>query len=220
VMAAQAQLTDYQKMVAELFDNKITGLGFAALFVSQSRGMSLDEFVQYDFLTNVAAFDGGIATWRDKYLYDAVRPVTAIRYLHRGRRITGWAGPGRGIVDDLPADEWRSYLNTANHPEYPSGSSCFCAAHAQASRRYLGADQMGWSVAVPAGSSVIEPGVTPAVDIVLGPWQTFTAFEEECGMSRLWGGVHFRPSIEEARNACRQVGDKAFEFLQQKLSGQ
>ena len=93
VMSAQQNLTDYQKMVAELFDNKISGLGFAALFVAQSRGMSLDEFVHYDFLTNVAAFDGGITTWRDKYRHDAVRPVTAIRYLHRGKTITGWAGP-------------------------------------------------------------------------------------------------------------------------------
>jgi hypothetical protein len=220
VMSAQEHLTDYQKMVAELFDNKITGLGFAALFITQSRNLSLDDFVHYDFLTNVAAFDGGITTWRDKYLYDTVRPVTAIRYLHRGRMVAGWAGPGRGIVDDLPASEWRSYLNTANHPEYPSGSSCFCAAHAQASRRYLGSDQMGWSVTVPAGSSVIEPGVTPAADTVLGPWQTFTQFEEECGMSRLWGGVHFKAAIEEARNSCRQVGDKAYEFLQRKLAGQ
>jgi hypothetical protein len=220
VMSAQVQLTDYQKMVAELFDNKISGLGFAALFVTQSRGMSLGEFVQYDFLTNVAAFDGGIVAWRDKYLYDAVRPVTAIRYLHRGRTISGWAGPGRGVVTDLPADEWRPYLNTANHPEYPSGSACFCAAHAQASRRYLGSDDFGWSVPVSRGSSVIEPGVTPASDIVLGPWSTFTEFEEECGASRLWGGVHFRAAIDEARSACREVGDRAFEFLQRKLNGQ
>ena len=94
------------------------------------------------------------------------------------------------------------------------------AAHAQASRRYLGSDALGWSVSIPAGSSVIEPGVTPATDIVLGPWQTFTEFEEECGLSRLWGGVHFRAAIEEGHNACRQVGDKAFDFLQRKLAGQ
>jgi hypothetical protein len=220
VMTAQANLTDYQKMAAEHFDNKISGLGFAALFIAQSRGMSLDEFVHYDFLTNMAAFDGGITTWRDKYSYDAVRPVTAIHHLHRGKTVTGWAGPGRGVVADLPADEWRSYLNTANHPEYPSGSACFCAAHAQASRRYLGSDALGWSVRVTAGSSVIEPGVTPATDIVLGPWDTFSDFEEECGLSRIWGGVHFRPAVEQARAACRQVGDKAFEFLQRKLNGQ
>ena len=66
VIAVQVALTDYQKMVAELFDNKISSLGFSALFITLSRGFSLDQFVHYDFLTNLAAFDGGIATWKEK----------------------------------------------------------------------------------------------------------------------------------------------------------
>jgi hypothetical protein len=219
VMAIQAALTDREKMIAELFDNKITSLGFSALFITLSRGLSLEEFVQYDFLTNMAAFDGGIATWNEKYRYDAVRPVTAIHFLYTGRTVTGWGGPGRGTVTDLPADEWQSYLDTANHPEYPSGSSCFCAAHAQASRRYLGSDVMGWSVPVAQGSSSIEPGVTPASDLTLGPWQTFTEFEQDCGMSRVWGGVHFLPAIESAREMCRPIGDRAYDLLRRHIDG-
>ena len=93
-----AELTDAQKMIAELFDNKISSLGFSALFVTLSRGFTLDQFVHYDFLTNVAAFDGGIATWNQKYRYDAVRPVTAIRFLYGDRSISGWGGQGRGTV--------------------------------------------------------------------------------------------------------------------------
>jgi hypothetical protein len=219
VMGIQASLTDDQKMVAELFDNKIASLGFSALFITLSRGMSLDEFVQYDFLTNMAAFDGGIATWNEKYRYDAVRPVTAIRYLYGDRIITGWGGPGRGTVTDLPGNEWRSYLSSGNHPEYPSGSACFCAAHAQASRRYLGSDAMGWSVPAPKGSSVIEPGVTPAADLTLGPWNTFTEFEQDCGSSRVWGGVHFTAAVEASQQMCRPIGDRAYEFLRRHLDG-
>jgi hypothetical protein len=219
VIAVQASLTDEQKMVAELFDDKLTGLGFATFFSFISRGMSLDEFVHYDFLTHMAAFDGGIATWKEKARFDAVRPVSAIRHLYRNRKITGWAGPGRGIVNDLPASEWRSYLNTGNHPEYPSGSSCFCAAYAQASRRYFGTDTFGWSVPVPAGSSVIEPGVTPATDITLGPWNTFTEFDNACSRSRVYGGVHFTPATTEGQALCRPVGDLAFEFLQRHING-
>ena len=219
VIAAQAALTDYQKMVAELFDNKINSLGFSALFITLSRGFSLDRFVHYDFLTNLAAFDGGIATWKEKFRYDAVRPVTAIRHLYSSETISGWGGPGRGVVNDLPGREWRSYLNTGNHPEYPSGSACFCAAHAQASRRFLGSDAMGWSVAVTARSSVIEPGVTPSSDIVLGPWETFTEFENECGMSRVWGGVHFKAALTAGQQLCRPIGDLAFEFVDRHLSG-
>jgi hypothetical protein len=218
VIAVQASLTDEQKMVAELFDDKLTGLGNATFFSFMTRGMSLDEFVHYDFLTHIAAFDGGIATWKEKARFDAVRPVSAIRHLYKNRKIPGWAGPGRGIVD-LPAGEWRSYLNTGNHPEYPSGSSCFCAAYAQASRRYFGTDTFGWSMPVPAGSSVIEPGVTPATDITLGPWDTFTDFDNACSRSRVYGGVHFTAATTEAQTMCRPVGDLAFEFLQRHING-
>jgi hypothetical protein len=219
VIAVQASLTDYQKMVAELFDDKLTGLGNATFFSFITRGLSLDDFVHYDFVTHVAAFDGGIATWHEKGRHDAVRPVSAIRHLYKDRRISGWAGPGQGIVDDLPAREWRSYLRTGNHPEYPSGSSCFCAAYAQASRRYFGTDTFGWSVAVPAGSSVIEPGVTPATDITLGPWPTFTDFENECSRSRVYGGVHFTAATIEGQEMCRPIGDLAFEFVQRHIEG-
>jgi hypothetical protein len=219
VIAVQAGLTDYQKMLAELFDDKLQGLGNATFFSFITRGMSLDEFVHYDFLTHIAAFDGGIATWNEKSRFDAVRPVSAIRHLYENGKITGWAGPGRGIVDNLPAREWRSYLNTGNHPEYPSGSSCFCAAYAQASRRYFRSDAFGFSMPVAAGSSVIEPGVTPATDIVLGPWSTYTEFENDCSRSRVYGGVHFTAATVEGQAMCRPVGDLAFEFLKRHIDG-
>lgn len=219
VMAAQATLTDAQKMLAEFFDHKLNSLGFAAFFMIQTRGLSLDDLVIYDFLTNMAAFDGGIATWKEKYRFDAVRPVTAIHFLYGNRRVTGWAGPGRGMVTDLPGKEWRSYLNTGNHPEYPSGSSCFCAAHAQASRRYFGSDDFGLAVPVAPGSSIVEPGVTPASPVTLGPWNTFTEFEAACSESRVLGGVHFRAAIEEGRDLCRPIGDTAFEFLDRHVRG-
>lgn len=60
-LSASANLTDEQKMKAELFDMKIFSLGFAAVFASQSQGLSLMEFIHYDFLTNMAAFDTAIA---------------------------------------------------------------------------------------------------------------------------------------------------------------
>jgi hypothetical protein len=119
VLAVSAALTDHQKMLAEMFDNKLFSIGLSALVVAQSRGFTFDEFVRYDFLTNVAAFDGGIATWNEKHRYDAVRPFSAIRYLYDDRPVTAWGGPGKGTVSDLPASQWLSYLNTADHPEYP-----------------------------------------------------------------------------------------------------
>jgi vanadium-dependent haloperoxidase-like protein/uncharacterized protein DUF6851 len=218
ILAASAALTDEQKMTAELFNNKIEGLGFSILFASQANGLTLDEFVQLDFLTNVAAFDTAIAVWNEKHRYDAVRPFSAIRFLYGGRPVTAWGGPGKGTVSDIPASEWRSYLNTADHPEYPSGSAAFCGAHAQSSRRFLGSDNLGWSVHFARGSSRIEPGVTPASDIVL-TFNTWTEFEQNCGLSRLWGGVHFKPAITAGRDIGHTIGNLTYEFVQDHLNG-
>jgi hypothetical protein len=217
VLAASASLTDQMKLTAELFNNKIESLGFVALFLSQSRRWSVEQFVQYDFLVNLAAFDGGIAVWQEKIRFDAVRPASAIRYLYGDGLVSAWGGPGRGTAA-VPANQWSSYIGVADHPEYPSGSSCFCAAHAQASRRFLGSDALGWTVPFARGSSRVEPGVTPAQDTALH-FATWTAFEQNCGQSRLWGGVHFQAAIDASRPMCRDIGDGAYRFLARHIAG-
>jgi hypothetical protein len=219
VLAASAGLTDRQKMMAELFDDKVLSLGGAAVFVTKLRRLTLDEFVQMDFVGHMAAFDAGIACWKDKYRHDAVRPFSAIRYLYGDDPVTAWGGPGKGTVSDMPASQWRSYMNTADHPEYPSGSACFCAAFSQAQRRYFGTDNLGYFVPYPKGSSKVEPGVTPSRFTVLGPWPTWTDMEEDCATSRVHGGVHFRSAVEEGREQCRPVGDLAYEFLKKHIDG-
>ncbi|MEY2982951.1 MAG: hypothetical protein RL562_3178 [Planctomycetota bacterium] len=219
VLAASAAMSDRQKMIAELFDDKIASLGFSALFVTVSRNMSLEEFVHYDFLTNLAAFDTGIAIWQEKARHDAVRPFSAIRHVYGNRPVTAWGGPGQGTVRDLPANRWRSYLPVADHPEYPSGSAAFCAAHAESSRLYFDSDVLGWSIEVPQGSSVIEPGHTPQTNITIG-WDTWSAFEEECGMSRFWAGVHFPPAVTAGQEIGREIGARAYEFLMGHIRGE
>ncbi len=220
VLELSANLTDYQKSAAELFDDKLRSLAFSVFAFAQIKQLSLDEFVQLDYLTNVAAFDGAIAVWKEKYRYDAVRPFTAINHVYGDRPVTAWGGPGRGTVTDMPASQWRSYLNTANHPEYPSASACFCAAHSQAIRRFTGSDEFGWAVEVPQGSSRVEPGITPATDLVVGPYATWTQFEEECGVSRVWGGTHFMAAIEASQEFCPQFGDMAYEFVSSHIAGE
>lgn len=218
VIDQSAAMTEQQKLKAELFDNKILSLGFSSLFSSQVNGLSTIEFVQYDFLANMAAFDTGIAIWRAKRKWDAVRPFSAIRFLKRNRNITAWGGPGQGTVTDLPADQWRSYLPVADHPEYPSASASFCAAHSEASRTYFGTDTLNWSVPTPAGSSFIEPGLVPAANTTLD-FPTWTAFNEDCGDSRFWAGVHFKPSIVEGRKVGQAVASRAIAYFESLMDG-
>lgn len=218
VLAASAALTDEQKMLAELFDHKINSLGFSALFASVSKGLTLEEFVWYDFLTNVAAFDAGIAIWKEKTRYNAVRPFSAIRHIYKNRTVTAWGGPYQGTVADIPAEEWQSYLPVADHPEYPSASASFCSAHAASSRLFFESDVLNWSFPVPQGSSTIEPGHTPEEDMVIA-FPTWTAFEEICGQTRFWAGVHFPASIPAGQDIGREIGALAHAFLMKHIEG-
>lgn len=218
VLQASANLTDEQKMIAELFDDKLSSLGQSGLFMTQQLGMGLAESIHYEFLTNVAEFDTAIAVWDNKYRYDAVRPFSAIRYLYGNREVTAWGGPGKGTVYDIPATQWQSYLGVADHPEYPSGSASFCGAHAEASRLFFGSDELNWSVAIDKGTSRMEPGFTPASNIVL-EFPTWTDFETKCGLSRLWGGVHFYPSIPAGRDIGHDVAKQTHKFMKKLLAG-
>ncbi len=219
VLEASAGLDDEQKMLAELFDNKIESLGFSAVFAALSRGLSLREFIELDFLTNMAAHDAGIVVWKEKRRYDAVRPFSAIRHLYRGDPVTAWGGPGKGTVEDLPADQWRSYLEEADHPEYPSASACFCRAHSRSARLYLGSDALNWTVSRAAGSSRVEPGLTPAQDLDL-EFPTWSGFAEACGESRVWAGVHFRAAVEASEDLCDVFGELAYSYLNELVSGE
>lgn len=218
VLAASAAMTDEQKMIAELFDNKINSLGFSALFASTVAGDSLEDFVRYDFLTNMAAFDTGIAIWKEKTRWNAVRPFSAIPHVYGDREVTAWGGIFQGTVNDIPSNEWTSYLPVANHPEYPSASASFCFAHAKVSRLFFGSDDLNWSFPVTAGSSIIEPGFTPQADIVIS-FPTWTSFAETCGQSRFWAGVHFPASIPAGQNIADEVADHVWDFYQSLVDG-
>ena len=219
VLQASADLTEEQKLKAELFDDKIRALGFSAIFAAQGQGLDLLGFIQLDFLTNMAAFDAGIVIWRWKRIYDAVRPFSAIRHVYGEQPVTAWGGPGQGTVNDMPASAWRAYLEEADHPEYPSASTCFCAAHAQAARLFLpGGDALGFPVEWPAGSSRIEPGITPAMDTVL-VFPTWSGFVDDCGQSRVWAGVHFQAAVDASAALCDVFGDTAHAYLESLLDG-
>lgn len=219
VLAVSAGLTDEQKALAELFDHKIRALGFSQFFISAVRGHTLDEFIQLAALANIAGYDVVIPIWSEKRRHDAVRPFSAIRYLYGDQPVTAWGGPGQGTVTDITGNQWASYLPTADHPEYPSGSAGICSAFAQAMRRFFnGNDQLNWDVPIPAGSSVIEPGITPAADLTLH-FATWTQFENDCGQSRLLGGVHFQPSIDVIKPVGTTVGNLAYEFVKAHIDG-
>lgn len=98
-------MTDEQKMLVELFDNKINTLGFSALLRSTVEGLSLEEFVTSYFQTNLAALDTGIAIWNEKTRHNAVRPFSAVRHIYKDREVTAWGGRFQGTVNAITGNE-------------------------------------------------------------------------------------------------------------------
>lgn len=220
VLRASANLNDATKMNAETFNDKFFGIGAWGGYAAIGAGhLDLEHFVYYIATVEMATFDATIATWYWKRYYDAVRPTTAIQLLYGNKKVTAWGGPGKGTVSDITGKEWKTYLNLPNHPEWPSGSTAICGSYAQAARSFLGKDAIDISYTYPAGSSKIEPGVTPKVDTTL-TWTSWTQFSNRCGMSRFEGGVHFKDSIIATEAWSKQFGTYAHTFMQKRLAGQ
>jgi hypothetical protein len=222
IIEASAALTDEQKVIVEVMDNKRWGIGHSAVFILNRHDQNGEQGIRgwATFLLEhvLATFEAAIAAWYQKVRYDAVRPISAVRHVYGKRKLTAWGGPGKGTVNDIPADQWSPYLPTGDHPEYPSGSTTMCAASSQCARRYFGDDVLDWRFIFRAGATLTEPGIAPARDIEVY-FPTWTDFTEKCANSRVWGGVHFRKTIERSPGLGEQFGDMAHDFVQRYVRG-
>jgi hypothetical protein len=218
VLEASAGLTDEQKAAAEFFNNSYSSAMQSTKAAGVAHDLDLDGWVHILFASSVAQLDALIAAWHHKHAYDAVRPFSAVRHVHGSKPVTAWGGPGKGTVDDLPADQWASYVPPGDSPEYPCGATTLFAAQAQLGRRFLGDDVLDWTLTVPAGSSLVEPGASPAKDVELH-YATWTDFVAESARSRVRAGVHFRETTEQSLRFGTQFGDRAYEFIQRHING-
>jgi PAP2 superfamily len=131
-----------------------------------------------------------------------------VRTSQKAKLVKAWGGPGQG-TQVIPADRFRSYIPTPPHPDYVSGHSTFSAAASQVIRSFTGSDTLGLTVNFAAGSSFVEPGSVPAATVQLG-WSTAAAAAAEAGLSREYGGIHFRDADAHGLNLGRAVGTNAW----------
>jgi hypothetical protein len=210
-----AGLTDEHKMIAEYWaDGPATETppghwNLMAQFVSRRDRHGLDEDVKLFFVLGNALLDASIAVWECKVFYDYVRPVTAVRDVFAGQMIHAWAGPGLG-ARLIPAEQFRSYIATPPFAEYTSGHSAFSAASAAVLTLFTGRPYFGASVRFDPGTSVVEPGVTPRAPVTLY-WRTFDEAADQAGLSRRYGGIHFRQGDLESRRMGKRIGRLAWQ---------
>ncbi len=209
-----ANLDDAQKVTAEYWaDGPRSELPpghwcLFAQFVSTRDQNTLDEDAKMFFVLGNAVMDAGISVWDSKRAYDYVRPITAIRYLYNDQTVRAWGGPGQG-TQDIDGSTWHTYQTpffpSPPFPEYTSGHSGFSAAAAEVLKRFTGSDNFGYQYSVRAGSLNVEPGVVPARDLNF-TMATFSDAADLAGISRRYGGIHFKDADLASRRMGRQVG--------------
>ena len=116
----------------------------------------------------ITVMDIAISTWQDKFKYLLARPFN---------------------YDDVIGQPFVSWLS-APHPEYPAAHASLSMANAEALTTVLG-DNFSFT------DSTFYGLVTPQ-GVILQPrsYNSFREAGEEAGWSRLYGGIHYRKSIE------------------------
>ena len=82
VLEISANLADEQKLMAELFDNKIVSLGLSYVHLARELDLSPADTVRGYFVKGAAALDSSVVIWQEKARFDAVRPFSAIRHVY------------------------------------------------------------------------------------------------------------------------------------------
>jgi hypothetical protein len=139
----------------------------------RDRGLGIRRAARVMAMIAVTYADALIACFDAKYHAALWRPITAIR-----------AGDTDGN-DATEADAaWTPLLATPNHPEYPSAHACVVPATGRVIARFLGSRRIDLTV----------PSLTGLGD---RRFATVRELQHEVTEARIWGGIHYRSSIED-----------------------
>ena len=221
ILTLSAGLNDLNKTIADYWMDKAgspTPPGHWCTFgqfVSQRDHHTLDDDVKLFFALGNAELDVSIAVWDCKRHYDSVRPISAVRFLNKGRTIKAWVS-GKGTQAIL-GETFQTYIPTPSFPEYFSGHSTFSAASAQVLSMFTKKSDFGLSVTIAPGTSPNEPGI-PTQPVTLS-WKKFKDAADQAGMSRRFGGIHFKDGDMQGRMLGKKIGMIVFKKAQQYIEG-
>ena len=217
VLKYSRELTPERKLIVEYWADGPSSefppghWGLFAQFVSARDNNSIGKDAKMFFAMHNASFDAGIAAWHLKRKFDGVRPLTAVRFFKQGQAILAWGGPGRP-VEAIQGEKWIAYNPGSNptpaFPGYVSGHSTFSAASGTVLQLMTGSDSFGYKETIPANFGRVEPGV-PAVPTVIS-YKKFSDAVNEAGMSRLYGGIHFKDDNTAGQLVGTAVGQLVY----------
>ncbi|MCC5631368.1 vanadium-dependent haloperoxidase [Nostoc sphaeroides CHAB 2801] len=155
--------------------------------VALSQNNTLEENARLFGLLNIAQADAGIVAWDAKYVYEQLRPITAIRNADQDNN------PGT-IADP----NWEPLLDTPPFPDYISGHSVFAGVSAEILKLFYGTDNISFDI-----PSQELPGVARY-------YSSFSQAAQEDADSRIYGGVHIQAATIDGVEVGRNVGSFVF----------
>jgi hypothetical protein len=150
------------------------------------RGLDDLEAARALAMVGVAGGDGMLACWDAKYHYMNWRPFQAIQRADED---------GNGRTE--PDVSWAPLVR-ANHPEYPAGHGCYGAAMVTALRAVFHGD-----FEVTLSSTGAQVAGWPVV-----PTRSYATLEDvidETADARVWGGLHYRTTMDVSARWMKQV---------------
>ncbi|MEQ8625306.1 MAG: vanadium-dependent haloperoxidase [Vicingaceae bacterium] len=106
------------------------------------------------------------------------------------------------VIQKYIDEDWSPILYTPNFPEYPSGHSVVSSSAAFVLTKIFGND---FSY---TDSTEVPYGTAPR------SFNSFYEAADEAAISRMYGGIHFTPAIENGKEQGRKVGNHVYETLQ------
>ena len=147
--------------------------------------LDVADAARFMVMASVTYADGLIACFDAKYLYTFWRPITAIR--------AGDTDPNTDTVGD---PNWTPLLPaTPNHPEYPSAHSCITPAAGRVVARFLGTQQIDFTIPSLGGG------------IADRHFDTMQELESDVANGRVWGGIHFRTAVEDGVQIAKRTAN-------------
>ena len=147
--------------------------------LSAERGLGIVENARLFAMEDLAAADGFIACYKDKYYWKFWRPVTAIREADTDGNPATEAAANWTPLFDPATPQFGPPLSTPPFPDHPSAHSCGTSAIVHSMQNFFGTDKISFSAFSPRTRTTRS-------------FERLSDALKEVIDARVWGGIHFR----------------------------
>jgi hypothetical protein len=161
---------------------QITGAfwnGVTRDIVSRRSDLDVSATARLFAMEDLAAADGFIGCYNDKYFWQFWRPVAAIRAGDTDGNSATVRDPNWTPLFNPGAQQFGPALNTPPFPDHPSAHACGTSAIVHSMWNFFGTDKIGFS------SYSSRTHTTRSFD-------RLSEALKEVNNARIWGGIHFR----------------------------